>query len=119
MAAGKENLGTYTPKMVHAGDYPVVTDSGTVAEGETIVELMPVVLNADGTLKNITISISGIKLADSYNSKYIMRPFCSISNWKIKILPTLYEPYNTTEGLKYILKVNKNIKFYEKIYKNQ
>lgn len=35
-----------------------------------------------------------------------MRPFCSISNWKIKILPTLYEPYNTTEGLKYILKVN-------------
>jgi len=54
MAAGKENLGTYTPKMVHAGDYPVVTDSGTVAEGETIVELMPVVLNADGTLKAVT-----------------------------------------------------------------
>ena len=37
--AGKELLGTYTPKMVHAGDYPVVTDSGTVATGETIVEL--------------------------------------------------------------------------------
>lgn len=54
MAAGKENLGTYTPKMVHAGDYPVVTDSGTVAEGETIVELMPVVLNTDGTLKAVT-----------------------------------------------------------------
>lgn len=54
MAAGKENLGTYTPKMVHAGNYPVVTDSGTVAESETIVELMPVVLNTDGTLKAVT-----------------------------------------------------------------
>ena len=54
MAAGKELLGSYTPKMVHAGDYPVVTDSGTVAEGETIVELMPVVLNTDGTLKAVT-----------------------------------------------------------------
>ena len=42
MAAGKELLGSYNPKMVHAGDYPVVTDSGTVAEGETILELMPV-----------------------------------------------------------------------------
>ena len=27
MAAGKELLGSYNPKMVHAGDYPVVTDS--------------------------------------------------------------------------------------------
>lgn len=52
--AGKELLGTYTPKMVHAGDYPVVTDSGTVATGETIVELMPVALGADGTIKAIT-----------------------------------------------------------------
>lgn len=52
--AGKELLGTYTPKMVHAGDYPVVTDSGTVATGETIVELMPVVLEADGTIKAVT-----------------------------------------------------------------
>ena len=32
MAAGKELLGSYTPKMIHAGDYPVVTDSGTVAD---------------------------------------------------------------------------------------
>lgn len=54
MAAGKELLGSYTPKMVHAGEYPVVTDSGTVAAGETIVELMPVELGADGKLKAIT-----------------------------------------------------------------
>jgi len=33
MAAGKEVLGSYTPKMIHAGDYPVVTDSGTVEIG--------------------------------------------------------------------------------------
>ena len=54
MAAGKELLGSYTPKMVHAGDYPVVTDSGTVAEGETIIELMPIVLGTDGKLKAVT-----------------------------------------------------------------
>ena len=54
MAAGKELLGSYNPKMVHAGDYPVVTDSGTVAEGETILELMPVVLGTDGKLKAVT-----------------------------------------------------------------
>ena len=40
--------------MVHAGDYPVVTDSGTVAEGETIIELMPVVLGTDGKIKAVT-----------------------------------------------------------------
>jgi len=54
MAAGKELLGTYKPKMVLAGDFPVVTDSGTVATGETIVELMPVVLGTDGKLKAVT-----------------------------------------------------------------
>ena len=54
MAAGKELLGSYNPKMVHAGDYPVVTDSGTVADGETIIELMPVVLGADGKIKAVT-----------------------------------------------------------------
>lgn len=54
MAAGKELLGSYNPKMVHAGDYPVVTDLGTVAEGETILELMPVVLGTDGKLKAVT-----------------------------------------------------------------
>lgn len=54
MAAGKELLGSYNPKMVHAGDYPVVTDSGTVAEGETIIELMPVVLGTDGKIKAVT-----------------------------------------------------------------
>lgn len=47
-------MGSYNPKMVHAGDYPVVTDSGTVAEGETILELMPVVLGTDGKLKAVT-----------------------------------------------------------------
>ena len=36
--AGKEKLESYSPKMVHAGDFPVVTDSGTVASGETIHE---------------------------------------------------------------------------------
>ena len=54
MVAGKEMLGSYTPKMVHAGDFPVVTDSGTVAEGETIIELMPVVLGTDGKIKAVT-----------------------------------------------------------------
>ena len=44
---GKEKLGSYTPKMVHAGDFPVVTDSGTVASGETIHELMPITLAAE------------------------------------------------------------------------
>lgn len=52
--AGKEQLGSFKPKMVHAGDFPVVTDSGTVAEGETIVELMPVVLGTDGKIKAVT-----------------------------------------------------------------
>lgn len=47
-------LGSYNPKMVHAGDYPVVTDSGTVADGETIIELMPVVLGTDGKIKAVT-----------------------------------------------------------------
>lgn len=54
MAAGKELLGVYTPKMVHAGDYPVVTDSGTVADGNTILELMPVMLGTDGKLSAVT-----------------------------------------------------------------
>ncbi len=66
--AGKELLGSYTPKMVHAGDYPVVTDSGTVATGETIVELMPVALGTDGKLKAITAetiaSVYGIAAED-------------------------------------------------------
>jgi len=54
MAAGKELLESYSPRMVHAGDYPVVTDSGTVADGETIVELMPIVLGTDGKIKGVT-----------------------------------------------------------------
>lgn len=54
MAAGKELLGSYNPKMVHAGDYPVVTDSGTVATGNTILELMPVTLGTDGKLSAVT-----------------------------------------------------------------
>lgn len=54
MAAGKELLGSYSPKMIHAGDYPVVTDSGTVADGNTILELMPVTLDTDGKIKAVT-----------------------------------------------------------------
>lgn len=54
MAAGKELLGSYTPKMTHAGDYPVVTDSGTVADSNTILELMPVTLGTDGKLSAVT-----------------------------------------------------------------
>lgn len=54
MAAGKELLGSYTPKMIHAGDYPVVTDSGTVADNNTILELMPVTLGTDGKLSAVT-----------------------------------------------------------------
>ena len=54
MAAGNELLGSYTPKMIHAGDYPVVTDSGTVADNNTILELMPVTLGADGKLSAVT-----------------------------------------------------------------
>ena len=53
MAAGKELLGSFKPKMIHTGDFPVVTDSGTVAEGETIIELMPVVLDG-GKYKAVT-----------------------------------------------------------------
>lgn len=60
--AVKENLGSYTPKMVHAGDFPVVTDSGTVANGETIRELMPITLGTDGKIKAITAST----IADVY-----------------------------------------------------
>ncbi len=54
MAAGKELLGSYSPKMVHAGDFPVVTDSGTVAEDNTILELMPVTLGTDGKIYAVT-----------------------------------------------------------------
>lgn len=56
MAAGKENLGNYTPKMLHAGDFPVVTDSGTVAESQTIKEMMPIEIGADGKVKAVTSS---------------------------------------------------------------
>jgi len=54
MAAGKELLGSYTPKMIHAGDYPVVTDLGTVADNNTVLELMPVTLGTDGKLSAVT-----------------------------------------------------------------
>lgn len=54
MAAGKELLGSYTPKMIHAGDYPVVTGSGTVADNNTVLELMPVTLGTDGKLSAVT-----------------------------------------------------------------
>ena len=54
MKAGKALLGTYKPKRVFAGDFPVVTDSGTVADGETILELMPITLDTDGKIKAVT-----------------------------------------------------------------
>lgn len=54
MAAGKGLLGSYTPKMTFAGGYPVVTDSGTVADGNTILEFMPVTLGTDGKLAAVT-----------------------------------------------------------------
>lgn len=54
MAAGKELLESYIPKRVHAGDYPVITDSGTVAEGEIITELTPITLDTDGKIKAVT-----------------------------------------------------------------
>ncbi len=54
MAAGKELLESYIPKRVHAGDYPVATDSGTVAEGENIIELTPITLDTDGKIKAVT-----------------------------------------------------------------
>ncbi len=56
MAAGKELLGSYKPEMVHAGDYPVVTGTGTVSDGSTIPGLMPVVLGTDGKLSPVTAS---------------------------------------------------------------
>lgn len=59
MALGKERLGSYIPKMANAGDYPVVTDSGTVAEGETIMEFMPITREADGTVKAATAETLG------------------------------------------------------------
>lgn len=46
--AGVERLGTYVPKHVQAGEYPVVTESGTIKAGEAVVELSPVVLTAEG-----------------------------------------------------------------------
>lgn len=54
MAAGKELLGSYKPRMIHAGDYPVVKDTGVVADGNTILELMPVTMGTDGKLSAIT-----------------------------------------------------------------
>lgn len=55
MAAGKELLGVYTPKMVHAGDFPVVTESGTVSDDGDILELMPVTLKTDGKIAAVTV----------------------------------------------------------------
>lgn len=54
MAAGKELLGSFTPKMIFAGDYPVVKDTGTVAEKNEVSELMPVTIGTDGKLSAVT-----------------------------------------------------------------
>lgn len=52
MAAGKERLGSYEPRMIFAGDFPVIKDEGTA--GETIKGLAPVVLGTDGKIMAAT-----------------------------------------------------------------
>ena len=76
MAAGKELLESYVPKRVHAGDYPVVTDSGTVAEGEIITELTPVTLDTNGKIKAATAdtitSVYGLAAEDAIAGQEIV-----------------------------------------------
>ena len=66
--AGKELLGTYTPKMTLAGDFPIVTDSDTMKEGESAKEFEVLCKTADGmtavTEDNIG-NIYGVAAANS------------------------------------------------------
>lgn len=66
--AGKELLGTYTPKMTLAGDFPIVTDSDTMKEGESAKEFTVLCKTTDGmtavTTDNIE-NIYGVAAADS------------------------------------------------------
>ncbi len=52
--AGKQLLESYTPKMIYAGDFPIVTDTGIVDTGEVISAFSPVVLGSDGKIKVAT-----------------------------------------------------------------
>ena len=66
--AGKELLGTYTPKMTLAGDLPVVTDSGTMKAGESAKEFQVLCKTADGmtaVTADTVEDIYGIAAADS------------------------------------------------------
>ncbi len=66
--AGKELLGTYTPKMTLAGDFPVVTDSDTMKSGEHAKEFEIVNKTADGivkTTKDTIADVYGVVAADS------------------------------------------------------
>lgn len=66
--AGKELLGTYTPKMTLAGDFPIVTDSANMKEGESAKEFAVLCKTVDGmaavTAENIG-NIYGVAAADS------------------------------------------------------
>ena len=75
--AGKEKLESYSPKMVHAGDFTVVTDSGTVASGEKIHELMPITLGTDGKIKAVTAdtAVSYTHLKESYYDRIRKRKY--------------------------------------------
>lgn len=66
--AGKKVLGTYTPKMTLAGDFPVVTDSDTMKTGESASEFEVLCKTADGMTKVTADTIEdvyGIAAADS------------------------------------------------------
>lgn len=66
--AGMELLGTYTPKMTLAGDFPVVTDSDTMKAGERAVEFEILCRTADGitkATKDTAADVYGIAAADS------------------------------------------------------
>lgn len=66
--AGKELLGTYTPKMTLAGDFPIVTDSDTMKTGESATEFQVLCKTADGmtaVTADTVEDIYGIAAADS------------------------------------------------------
>ena len=59
--AEKTLLGTYTPKMTLAGDFPVVTDSDTMKDGESAREFQVLCKTADGLT-----AVTADTLADVY-----------------------------------------------------
>lgn len=65
---GAKLLGTYTPKMTLAGDFPVVTDSDTMKTGESVAEFEILCRTADGitkATKDTAADVYGIAAADS------------------------------------------------------